>query len=382
MDILGPMPAFRVARRDNRVFALATAGVVGLCAFPLAGLVGLSGDSSTIALAMVLAAVPVGPLVAVFLWLDRYEPEPRVLLALGLAWGACVATMASLVLGGVGGLLVPVTAEESAAVVAPITEEFAKGAFLLLLLWWRRNELDGVLDGIVYAGLVGVGFAFTENILYLAAAWQGADGFGPGGVESVTTLFVVRCLLSPFAHPLFTAFIGIGVGVAVGSRSPVVRLAAPIAGYFFAVTAHSTWNRSTLEGFGNFVTVYVVLMLPALIGLISLAVWARSSERRVLQRALADAAARGLLPPQDIPWLVDLGARRRARAHAEATGGRTALAAMKDYQRAGIELGFLHHRYLRGTAPSNFAERGRQFVAELQAVRPHVSFPEQAVRTR
>jgi RsiW-degrading membrane proteinase PrsW (M82 family) len=30
-------------------------------------------------------------------------------------------------------------------------------------------ELDGVLDGIVYAGMVGIGFAFTENILYLAA---------------------------------------------------------------------------------------------------------------------------------------------------------------------------------------------------------------------
>ena len=52
---------------------------------------------------------------------------------------------------------------------APVTEEASKGLFLLLLLWWRRAELDGVLDGIVYAGMVGIGFAFTENILYLAA---------------------------------------------------------------------------------------------------------------------------------------------------------------------------------------------------------------------
>ena len=69
-----------------------------------------------------------------------------------------------------------------------------------------------MLDGIVYAGMVGIGFAFTENILYLAAAYNGTDGMGPGGTEAVTATFVVRCLFSPFAHPFFTAFIGIGVG--------------------------------------------------------------------------------------------------------------------------------------------------------------------------
>jgi RsiW-degrading membrane proteinase PrsW (M82 family) len=377
------MPALTgVARRDNARFTLVVTAVVALCAFPMAGIVRLSSAPDVIALAMVLAALPVGPLVAVFLWLDRYEPEPRALLALGLLWGACVATMASLVLGGIGSRLVQVTAAQSTAVVAPITEEFAKGAFLLILLWWRRHELDGVLDGIVYAGMVGVGFAFVENILYLTAAWNGSDGFGPGGVQGVTSLFVFRCLVSPFAHPLFTAFTGIGVGIAVGSRSPVVRLVAPIAGYFFAVTAHSTWNRATLEGFGDFVIVYVVLILPALVGLTALAVWARSSERRVLQAALTDAADRGLVPREDIPWLVDLRARRQARAHAEARGGKQGLRTMKDYQRAGVELGFLHHRYLRGTAPSDFATRGRQFVTELRAIRPAISFPEQVVRTR
>ena len=103
--------------------------------------------------------------------------------------------------------------------MAPVTEEATKGAFLVLLLWWRRHELDGVLDGIVYAGMVGIGFAFTENILYLAAAYNGTDGLGPGGTEALTGTFIVRCLLSPFAHPLFTAFIGIGVGLAVASRS-------------------------------------------------------------------------------------------------------------------------------------------------------------------
>jgi RsiW-degrading membrane proteinase PrsW (M82 family) len=348
----------------------------------MAGLVSLGNAPGTIVVAIVLAAVPVGPLVAMFLWLDRYEPEPRILLVLGLLWGAFVATLASLVLGGIGGLISPVSPTESTTVVAPVTEELCKGAFLLVMLWWRRSELDGVLDGIVYAGMVGIGFAFVENILYLAAAWNGTDGYGPGGVDGVTTLFVFRCLISPFAHPFFTAFIGIGFGIAAGSRSPAVRVLAPITGYLVAVTAHSIWNRATLEGFGNFVVVYVVLVLPALVGLVALAVWARRREGRLLRVALTDAATRGFLPAEDVPWLVDLRARRQAREFAAAHGGRSTARAMVHYQRAAVELGYLHHRYLRGTAPSDFVTRGQQFVTELRAVRPMISFPEQVVRTR
>ncbi|MEZ5096975.1 MAG: PrsW family glutamic-type intramembrane protease [Nocardioides sp.] len=50
---------------------------------------------------------------------------------------------------------------------------------------------------------------------------------------------VLRCLVSPFAHPLFTAFTGIGVGVAASSRSAAVRFFAPVLGYCAAVAAHA-----------------------------------------------------------------------------------------------------------------------------------------------
>ena len=131
-------------------------------------------------LAALLAAVPVGPLVACFLWLDRYEPEPRRLLAGGLLWGVFVATAIALLLEGVGGFVGGISDHRMLEVGAPVAEEASKGLFLFLLLWWRRSELDGVLDGIVYAGMVGVGFAFTENILYLASAYDGSGNLGPG----------------------------------------------------------------------------------------------------------------------------------------------------------------------------------------------------------
>jgi RsiW-degrading membrane proteinase PrsW (M82 family) len=59
--------------------------------------------------------------------------------------------------------------------------------------------------------MVGIGFAFTENILYLAAAYIGRRRQA-GGIGGATAPFVVRCVFSPFAHPLFTRFTGIGSG--------------------------------------------------------------------------------------------------------------------------------------------------------------------------
>ncbi|GAB2444877.1 PrsW family intramembrane metalloprotease [Nocardioides hungaricus] len=369
-------------RRDSVVFTVVVTVLVSLGALAILAVLALSGAPRSLLLATVLAAVPVGPLVGCYLWLDRYEPEPRSLLASGLLWGGFVATAAAILIQGVGGFVLAFSARQSLGIVAPVTEEASKGLFLLLLLWWRRAELDGVLDGIVYAGMVGIGFAFTENILYLAAAYNGTDGTAPGGAEALTATFVVRCLISPFAHPLFTTFTGIGVGLAVNARTGTARLLWPLGGYVLAVIAHAIWNTSTGYGFDNFVLVYVVLMAPAFLTLAGLAVWVRSSERRMLAAALSDAARRGLMPATDIGWVVDLGARRRSRAYARARGGRAAERTMRDYQQAAIELGFLHYRLLRGTPPPDYAARGRQFLERIDALRPSIAFPGQVVPTR
>lgn len=370
------------SRREGVAFTVVVTVLVALGALPMLLVLALSGAPSSLLLATVLAALPVGPLVGCYLWLDRYEPEPRSLLALGLLWGGFVATAGALLVQGIGGLFVGFTEAASLAVVAPVTEEASKGAFLVLLLWLRRAELDGILDGILYAGMVGIGFAFVENILYLAAAYNGTDGMGPGGTEALTTTFVLRCLVSPFAHPLFTTFIGVGVGIAVGSRSGAVRWLAPLGGYVLAVVTHALWNGSAFIGFGGFVVVYVVLMVPALAGMLALALWARRYEQRMLTAALGDAAHRGLLPATDISWVVDLRARRTARSFARQHGGPEGEQAMRVYQQAAIELGFLHHRYLRGTPPPDFAVRGYDHVVLIRAVRPSIAFPGQVVPTR
>ena len=354
---------------------LAGAGVMALVLLA-------SSAPGALVIGVLLAALPVGPVIAAFLWLDRYEPEPLRLLGGAFGWGALVATAVALLLQAIDQYVLGTHETWSAAIVAPITEEGAKGLFILLLLWMRRHEIDGVLDGIVYAGMVGVGFAFTENILYLGAAYMGGDDVGPGGFGSAVGVFVVRGIFSPFAHPLFTAFIGVGVGYAVVSRRGSTRFLAPLAGYVLAVAAHAIWNGSAFFGDGRyFVLTYAVLMVPAFLLLAGFATWARRREGVMLTRALTDAAGRGFLTQAEVPWLVRLPARRASRAYALAHGGPQAERAMQEYQQQAVELGFLHDRYLLGTAPSDFAERGTLMVRRLDALRPYVLFPQPAVKS-
>jgi RsiW-degrading membrane proteinase PrsW (M82 family) len=368
-------------RRDSVAFTVVVGVLVMLGALVMGAVIVLANSPGSFALAAVLAALPVGPLVGCFMWLDRYEPEPRSLLAAGLLWGAFAATGAA-VLFQFGGVWWGASDEALLSFLAPLTEEFTKGAFLVLLLWWRRHELDGILDGIVYAGMVGIGFAFTENILYLAGAYDMGATTELGGAGVLTVTFVIRCVISPFAHPFFTAFIGIGIGLAISSRSSLVKLAAPLTGLMVAVVLHGIWNYSTLAGTKNFFVVYLGMMFPVFAAVIAFAIYRRTSERHLLADALHDAAGRGLLPATDIPWLVDLRGRRHARAWARHFGGKPGERAMRDYQSAAIELGYLHHRYLRGTAPVDYSVRGGDHVELLRMVRPHISFPGQVVPTR
>ncbi|HET7684764.1 MAG TPA: PrsW family intramembrane metalloprotease [Marmoricola sp.] len=363
-------------RRGNLAFTLIT----GLAMFVGAGVMALvviaSGAPAAVAISLLLAALPVFPLVACYLWLDRYEPEPRGLLVLGLGWGAFAATAIALVLQVADAFSRDPDPTLSAVVVAPFTEEASKGLFILLLLWFRRAELDGVLDGIVYAGMVGIGFAFTENILYLMGAYLGTDS-GTGGIESAVGLFIMRCIFSPFAHPFFTAFTGVGIGIAVAARSRGVKVLAPLVGYLVAVAAHALWNASLYlrDGAYAFLT-YLFLLVPAFLLLVAFALWSRRQEGKILALALTDCARRGLLHPNEVPWLVRIPGRRAARRHAEQVGGEQALEAMKDYQEAAIELGYLHHRYLRGTAPQDYAVLGQEHVEQLFRLRPFVVWPQ------
>lgn len=380
--VLPPIPPALTHRQGSRgvVFTVLVVLGVVLGAGVFALVVVTSGQRDALAVGFALALLPVGPLIAAYLWLDRYEPEPVRLLAMSFAWGALVATTAALVLQTVDAEVNPdTTVIRSAVLLAPLSEEAGKGLFVVLLLWLRRHSIDGVLDGLVYAGLVGIGFAFTENVLYYAGAYAGELGLGEGGLGSATALFIVRGVFSPFAHPLFTSAIGIGVGIMVSSRRRRIRWLAPLVGYAVAVLLHAAWNGSAFIADGRFfLLTYFFAMVPGFLFLVGLALWFRVREGRMLERSLTDLARHGYVRFEEVPWLVRLPARRTARRNARLRGGPVAERVMKDYQHQAIELAVLHDRVLRGVAPPGSRERGTAMAQRLAVLRAHVMLPQHA----
>jgi RsiW-degrading membrane proteinase PrsW (M82 family) len=95
-----------------------------------------------------LGAVPLLIVAPVLVWMDRVEPEPWAARLHTLLWGAFVAGIISLLFNTIFAAL---TSEIAAAVIsAPFIEELTKAGALLWMV--RRREVDGIMDGLVYAG--------------------------------------------------------------------------------------------------------------------------------------------------------------------------------------------------------------------------------------
>jgi RsiW-degrading membrane proteinase PrsW (M82 family) len=360
--------------------------VVGLIMLAACGLALLALSTARVGLVAELVGVtaallPVGPVVAAFLWVDRWEPEPARLLWLAFGWGACVATITALLINNtaeaVGDLLLGKGNGDkiSAVVSAPLFEEAAKGAFVLAILLRLRDEFDGVIDGVVYAGFVAAGFAFTENIYYFGRAFA-EHGFGDTTTAGVVTAFILRGVLSPFTHPLFTGMIGIGVGIAARTRHRQVRLIAPIAGYAAAVILHALWNGSATLGSGKtFLNVYFLIMVPIFICGVWFVHWHRNREQAIVTEALPVMVLQRLVAGTEVTRLASLKGRRAWRSEIRKRSGRQAARALAEYQNAVTELAFLRHARKAGTAEPNAAAQEAKLVSLLtdargDAIRP------------
>ena len=354
--------------------------VLLLVVFGVCGLLVLAFVSGSIGLGAVLvgaigALVPVGPVVWAFLWVDRWEPEPPRTLLFAFLWGACVAALTALIINSSAAYFADAVLGQGsgdvlgAAVIAPFVEEGVKGAFVVGLLLFRRREFDGVVDGVVYAGLTAAGFAFTENILYIGRSFA-EDGGLIGQNGGVLAVLILRGVLSPFAHPLFTSMTGIGCGLAAGSRSPAARVLFVLVGYLAAVMLHALWNGSATLGDGQaFFAVYLYVMLPLLLGMVLLVAWQRRREQRTVRAELPEFAQAGWIADSEVPLLGSLAGRNRWRRAVRRRSGKRAARAVTEYQTAVTELAFLRARMRRGTVGAHARQWHDERLAILVAAR-------------
>ena len=295
-------------------------------------------------IAAIVAFVPAMIYLLPFMFLDRYDPEPLWLLALAFAWGALVAVLVSIVINtivtivaavaaAIGGLPPELGEVVGAVISAPIVEEGSKGVGLLILLIFFRRYFDDILDGIVFAGVIALGFATVENVLYYGR------GLISGGFAGLILLFGLRGILSPFAHATFTSMTGIGCGIARESHKSFVRFLMPVVGYIFAMSLHMLWNSMAflsaividatgltstcgLIGLGDpkeislcgFFIGYGILEVPLFIIWVIFALLIMRRQNKILKEMLAIDIARGMIPEEhgkiatsvfrSIPWLI------------------------------------------------------------------------------
>lgn len=251
-------------------------------------------------MAAFVAFVPAALYVLPLIWLDRYDPEPIWLLALAFAWGALVAVIVSFIVNTVIGAVAygatnsaEASAFVGAVISAPIFEEASKGIGLLVLLIFFRRYFDDILDGIVFAGVIALGFATVENVLYYGRA------IGEAGAGGLAVLFVMRGIMSPFAHVTFTAMTGIGCGIARESHKMPIRIIMPIVGYVAAVTLHAIWNgMAVIGGLEGFVVGYLILEIPFFFILLGFSLYIMRRQNKILNEMLAIDIARGLIPAE------------------------------------------------------------------------------------
>jgi RsiW-degrading membrane proteinase PrsW (M82 family) len=270
-----------------------------LAAIPSLPLLGYAAITNPITI--VLGIVPFLIVAPALVWMDRVEPEPWSSRLHTFLWGAFVAGVISLVFNTVFALL---TSETAAAVVsAPFIEELTKAGAILWMI--RRREIDGIMDGLVYAGWAALGFAVIEDVSYFYLADE---------QDILFETFIGRALFTPFAHPLFTAWTGLAIGLAVRKGRSVLTA---WWGLVFAMGSHAAWNGSLSlaedEGAmlvaGVAVVAFVLLFVATIIGVTMLR---RADQRRYVE-LLPQVGQRYNVAPDRLTWMTDPRSRRRAR---------------------------------------------------------------------
>lgn len=279
--------------------------------------------------AMLVGALFAMPMLVVYLWvpwiIDRYDPEPWWCLLIALSWGgiaacgfsALINTAVHLTGNAVGGATFGDVL--GACVSAPIVEEFMKGMAVFGIFFFLRRQFDGVVDGVIYATFAALGFAAVENVIYYGNAAKSEMLGGQEGVLAGT--FVVRGILAPWGHPLYTSMTGLGFGIARETNKTWLKWLAPLGGYMFAAFLHSVWNTAaTLSN------ALVLLMLPLwflfVLGFFILVIWMVKRKGKIIHDHLRDEVLMGNLTPYELALVTSPVGRIKATFSYGGSAGR------------------------------------------------------------
>jgi RsiW-degrading membrane proteinase PrsW (M82 family) len=359
-----PSGAKTVIKIVAAVIAILVALLLGLIVLLL---IGVETGPVALLIGMVSAILPVPIYLILVLWIDRYEAEPPWMLATAFFWGALVAVFFAFLINTASDVAVQLMTNSAraghtfgAVISAPIVEESAKALILFIFFFAKKDEFDGVIDGIVYAAMVGLGFAMTENIQYYGKAVMESGG-------TLTFVFILRGFLAPFSHPMFTSMTGIGLGLARQSRNMAVKWIAPPLGLLAAMSMHSIWNGSgVLFGGGAFILTYILVMIPAFFIMLVVIALALRREGQIVREHLALELQGGMFTQDEYRRLGSIFGRMGASFNALSRGGFGQWQAARQLNQTASELAFHRSRVARGITAADAAQREAAYRTALE----------------
>ncbi|GAC1449940.1 MAG: PrsW family intramembrane metalloprotease [Pseudarthrobacter sp.] len=245
----------------------------------------------------VVSLVPLSVVLLTVHAIDRWEPEPKRLLFFAFTWGAAVSVAVTLLIQPFFALTFQFSDAADlrtylATVEAPVVEEFAKSLGLLLLLLLAQ-------------------------------------------------VFLLRGVMSPFAHAIFTGTTGLIMGFAARRWHAGASVLAFFIGLIPAMLLHNRWNSMGAGFLGEYIFIQVPIFVLAVVGIILL----RVAEHRLTRQRLMEYSAAGWFSPAEVELLATPRGRRTALHWAAGYHRRPQ---MKAFLHAATQLAFIRQRILSG----------------------------------
>jgi protease PrsW len=300
------------------------------CLLVVAGAIVLSGQISIAAAAysgaLASGIIWFGLLAAAYVWFiryeDRYTTVPRKLAVAGFVWGAVGAIGAFALLGNdavtslyAKGFGASFAHDWGAALTAPVNEELAKGAGVLLLITLAPRLVRSPFDGLILGAFVGLGFQVSEDISY--AFIGAANSFGDVGAAWAT--IIVRTLTSIPSHWMYTAVFGAGLVWFIGRPEVPARKGLGAGLMLAAMLMHGLWDASDAITGGS----GLGWTLPLIIGtvLIAVFVWVYKHtvtiERTWMRELMEPEVQLGVVTPAELDALAGTRSELKSYLHAQ-----------------------------------------------------------------
>lgn len=181
---------------------------------------------------LLLSAIAPVFIIIIYIYVkDKYEKEPKRLLLLSFISGAIVSVLITTLLYTGFDVFLPLKNHYSlqeqfikAFFVVALSEEFSK-YIIVRYVSQPQKAFNEPFDGIIYAVMVSMGFAATENILYVLQ----------GGYQ----VALLRAFTAVPAHATFAILMGYFMGKAKFSNNKVIL---NFTGLFLAIMVHGMYD--------------------------------------------------------------------------------------------------------------------------------------------